>query len=362
MARKLRKLLIDRIDLVSAGANPDAHIVLYKAAEAPVEKEEYEDDMPPLTTAQRLEQQQLWAQWWPLWDAFTASMYELIEGCREGERATYGPLIQQSISEFHAKATDILEGLGVMKQVAPIWASFQTIAKAGRVMSGPRMAQLKTAISTLQAILREAGGEMEKGHPMAEKVDTTAELTAVLKRAEAAEAQARALEAENAALKKQLEPEPTEEDFLKAMPEAMRKRWEENERLTKEALETAKVEKEKRERREYIEKVAPYKPLGLVADDDWELLQAIDKMETKPRLRLLQVMKSCSEVLRQSSLFTSLGQHRPTQGGNAWAQAEALAAELVTKGAAKTKEQAIAKVFADNPELRQQYAAEKRGA
>jgi len=31
MARKLRKLKIDRIDLVPMGANPDAYIVLYKA-------------------------------------------------------------------------------------------------------------------------------------------------------------------------------------------------------------------------------------------------------------------------------------------------------------------------------------------
>ena len=359
MPTKLKRLKMTKVALVPAGANPDAHIVLYKAAEAPVEKDEYEDDIPPLTTAQRLEHQQLWAQWWPLWDAFTSSMYELIEGCREGEGATNAPLIQQSISEFQTQATSILSGLGLMEKAALAWASFQAIAKAGRVMSGPRMAQLKTAISTLQTILREAGGEIEKGRLMAEQ---QTDLVAMAKRAEAAEAQAKALEAENIALKKQLEPEPTEEDFLKAMPEALRKRWEENERLTKEAMETARIEKEKRERREYIEKVAPYKPLGLVADDDWELLQAIDKMDAKLRDRLVQVMKSASEALRQSSLFASIGQRSPGAVGTAWAQAEALAVEMLSKGAAKTKEQAIAQVFESNPELRQQYAAEKRGA
>lgn len=358
MATKLKRLRMTKVALVPAGANPDAHIVLYKAAAAPVAKEDDADDMPPLTTAQRLEQSQLWAQWWPLWDAFTSSMYELIEGCREGDGATHAPLIRQSISEFQAQASSILDGLGLMEKAAPAWASFQAIAKAGRVMSGQRMAQLKTAISTLQTILREAGGEIEKGHLMAEKHD---EVAVLMQRAEAAEAQIATLQADNAALRKQLEPEPTEEDFLKVMPEALRKRWEENERQTKEALETARIEKDKRERREYIEKVAPYTPLGLVADDDWELLQAIDKMDTKPRGRLLQVLKSAAEALRTSTLFTAMGTSRANGGGSAWAQAEGLASELVTKGAAKTKEQAIAKVFAENPELRQAYAAEKRG-
>lgn len=362
MATKLKHLRLTKVALVPAGVNPDAHILLYKSQEPPVRKD---DDALPLTTNQRLEQAALWQQWWPLWEAFTASMYELMEHCRE-DLETSGPLLVQSIAEFQGKATTILTSLGLLAKAAPLWDVFTAVEKAGRVMSAQRMGQLKTAIATLQTILAEAGGAMEKGTDMPPIEDgnvAQGQIDALTKRAEAADARIKVLEGENAALTKQLAPEPTEEDFLKAMPEALRKRWEENERQTKEALETAKVEKEKRERREYIEKVAPYKPLGLVADDDWELLQAIDKMEPKPRVRLLQVLKSAAEAFRQSALFTPLGSSRPSAGGgNAWAQAEALAVELVAKGQAKTKEQAITKVFQDNPELRQQYAAEKRGA
>lgn len=449
MATRLKDLRMTKVALVPAGANPDAHIMLYKAQEAPITKEvlvEIELESMPLTTAQRLEQSELWAQWQPLWSAFCESMWELLDKCHEGEVSQYAPAILQSIQEFQARAQTILSGLGMLEKAAPLFAACAAIEKAGRAMSAQRMAQLKAAIGTLQKILDEAGGLMEKGDglavalnrqidamvtesrtrgdiiasmasaagiaestvsqilggsiirppderlqgfarvlgvslsrlqrladadvekgqdmPGAEDVkDMQAQLATLTKRVEAADARVQELEGENAALKKQLEPEPTEEDFLKAMPEAMRKRWEANERQTKEALETARVEKEKRERREYIEKVAAYKPLGLVADDDWELLQAIDKMDVKPRTRLLQVLKSACEVIKQSSLFSNLGGNRPAHGGGtAWAQAEALALELVAKGQAKTKEQAISKVFEDNPELRQQYQAEKRGA
>lgn len=369
MATRLKDLRMTKVALVPAGANPDAHIMLYKAQEASVTKEvlvEIELESMPLTTAQRLEQSELWAQWQPLWSAFCESMWELLEKCHDGEVSQYAPAILRSIQEFQARAQTILSGLGMLEKAAPLFAACAAIEKAGRVMSAQRMAQLKAAIGTLQKILDEAGGLMEKGQDMpgADDVkDMQAQLATLTKRVEAADARVQELEGENAALKKQLEPEPTEEDFLKAMPEAMRKRWEANERQTKEALETARVEKEKRERREYIEKVAAYKPLGLVADDDWELLQAVDKMDVKPRTRLLQVLKSACEVIKQSSLFSNLGSNRPSHGGGtAWAQAEALALELVAKGQAKTKEQAISKVFEDNPDLRQQYQAEKRGA
>lgn len=365
MAKRLRKLLINRVDLVPAGANPDAHIMLYKAADSPsVEKQEYdESDHLPLTTEQILQRNALWSQWHPLWDAFTSSVWEVMSCCEDA--AHHAPILMQSIDQFATKAHDLLSGLGLVDKAAPLFDLFAEVEKAGRVMSGRRMQRLKDAMTTLQAILDDAMVSSSpkektpaaKGDRMPEKTQDEA-----TKRAETAEARVKELEAENATLKKHLEPEPTEEEYLKSLPEAMRKRWEENERQTKEALATAQEEKDKRERREYIEKAVGYRSLGMVPDDDWETLQAIDKLDVKPRTRLLHLLKSANEALGKSALFREMGHQLPSGNGTAWSTAEALAVEMVTKGQAATKEQAIVKVFEQNPELRRQYDAEKRGA
>src|SRR5262245_11596498 len=138
MARRLRKLLIDRVDLVPAGANPDAHIVLFKAA-TPTHKQDGMDGEPlPLTTSQRLQRNQLWQQWQPLWSAFCDSVWAILD-CGESAEG-HLDLLMTSIDEFATSARDILSGLGLTQKAAPLFAvcdEFHAahVAKAGAVMS-----------------------------------------------------------------------------------------------------------------------------------------------------------------------------------------------------------------------------------
>lgn len=344
MAHKLKKLRLSKVALVPAGANPHAHITLFKSAEvAKVEEEDAEDGMDaydaPLTTATRLARQQFWSQWSPLWDAFCASVFELLALCQE-DASVATPLLLQSIDEFRVQAGPLLGSLGMVEKAAPFWAVMteveQEVSKAGRVMSAARMAQLRTAIATLQTILAEAGGMMEKGTTtMADETPTKALEDRLAK----AEAEVQRLTLQLA--KAQQTPEEQEAEFLKGLPEAVRKRWEAD-AIEKAALRQAlEVEKEKRERAEYIEKTATYRAAGL-APDDWEVLKALDTLSEAPRDRVLTLLKALGEQVKASQLFRETGTSRGSASlsETAVAQLEQLIAAEQAKG-----DQPYAKAF-----------------
>ena len=365
MTTRLQQLTLTKVALVPQGANPDAHIVLYKSAEGePVVKDaldmgeieikvEIEEASPapdtlPLTTAQRLEQQALVARWWPLWDAFSTSMYELMDRCRDGAVAECTPLLMQSIQEFQTEAQMILQGLGLMAKAAPAWAVLSAVAKAGRVMSAQRMTQLKTAIGTLQTILQEAGGAMEKGRqPMSTLEDVT-------KRADAAEAEVATLKA--ALAKAQQTPEQQEADYLAGLPESIKKKYEADQ-IEKAALkEELRVEKEKREQGEYIQKTADYRAVGL-APDDWDVLKAVDTLPEKPRARVLQLLKAAGEQLKKGALFSEKGHSLSTEAPNsAGEEITALVQAEVAKGVAYGD--ALSTIAKGRPDLYHRYTRE----
>ena len=366
MTTRLRKLKVTKIALVSQGANQQAEVLLFKsAAVARVDKNSDGDDenTPPLTTAQTLQRQQLWEQWQPLWQAFCRSVYEILEYGEHG--GDYVPLLLQSIEEFTAQATNLLAGLGLTAKAAPLFLECAEVRKAGAVMAASRKQRLQAAIAALQAILDEA-------EPKSAEMTTTAKgdamtLEEVTKRAEAAEGRVAALEAELAtvtkafsALKASTKPPPTEEDFLKSLPESLRKRWESNELRLQEAEAVAKAEKAQREQQEYIAKTAAYRAVG-VAPDDWDVLKAIDGLDDKYRVRLLHLLKSADAAIKHSALFGEIGTAGGSGGGDAYAVIEALATEL-SKGGTLTKAQAIVKALDARPDLMRQYHAERKEA
>ncbi len=343
MAHKLKKLRLSKVALVPAGANPHAHITLFKSAEvAKVDEEDAEDGMDaydaPLTTAARLARQQFWSQWSPLWDAFCASVFELLELCQE-DASVATPLLLQSIDEFRAQAEPLLGSLGMVEKAAPFWAVMteveQEVSKAGRVMSAARMAQLRTAIATLQTILAEAGGMMEKGTTMADETPTKALEDRLAK----ADAEVQRLTLQLA--KAQQTPEEQEAEFLKSLPEAVRKRWEAD-AIEKAALRQAlEVEKEKRERAEYIEKTATYRAAGL-APDDWEVLKSLDTLPEGPRDRVLTLLKALGEQVKTSQLFRETGTSR---GGASLSETAVAQLEQLIAAEQAKNDQPYAKAF-----------------
>lgn len=361
MARKLKKLLIDRVDLVPDGANPDAHIVLFKSAA--VTKEEMGEDEMPLTTNQRLQQRQLWDEWHPLWNAFCQSVWEIME-CGE-DAGKHAPILMQSIDEFSTKAKEILAGLGLVEKAAPLLAICAEVRKAGAVMAASRRKRLQDAIEALQAILNEAApkedGSMEKGSSMAEK--TASEQTELAK----AQERIAALETELATAKSALAqaqqtPEEQEAAYLKSLPESVRKQREVEKAENAALREELRVEKEARLQQTYIEKTAAFRALG-ITPDHWNILKSIDALPEQERTELHRILACATELVKQggSKVFKTAGRDGGgNAGGSAQEQVDRYAKALMADDPKLTYQVALGKVFREHPDLYEQQRREAR--
>jgi uncharacterized small protein (DUF1192 family) len=269
MAHKLKKLTLSKVALVPAGANPHAHITLYKSV---------------------------------------------------------GPVDEPSVVPGTEQATD------------------DEVEKIGRVMSRARMQQLRAAIDALEQMLMEADGQ--KGAEMAD--EDTMTMKSLEERLASADAEVQRLKA--ALAKAEQSPKDQEAEFLKGLPEPVRKRWEQDAVEKAELRVALEVEKAKREQQEYIEKTAAYRDAGL-APDDWEVLKALDTLPEEPRARLEQLLKSAGAVARSSGLFRQLGTPHAGNAGDPAQQIETLAKEKVASGAATTYEIGYTTVLKEHPEL-----------
>ena len=147
--------------------------------------------------------------------------------------------------------------------------------------------------------------------------------------------------------------------------EAIAKAQSEAEEATKKAEaagEVAKAEREKRQRKEFAD-VAKNDMGGLniegLGDQLYETSQVMEKDAFEAHLTTL---RAASEQAKTAKLFEETGAVASGTSGGAWEEAEALAKVMVDKKLAPTQEQAITKVFEDNPELYSRYTAEQAQA
>lgn len=100
------------------------------------------------------------------------------------------------------------------------------------------------------------------------------------------------------------------------------------------------------------------------AEDLGEFLHEINKrLPAKLAEKTEQMIKSVNELCGDSSVLTEFGKSGAgtTGNGSAMNTAESMAAELLAKDTTITKAAALNKVWEQNPALRNQYRAERRG-
>lgn len=330
MATRLKKLRINRIDLVDKGAAPDAVIALYKRQEPLEKNDEYEGgDSTPQTVEQILSQRDAKEAWWELTGALEMSVRSIMACADPAEAAD---LLTQTVNEFSSRARKLLPDMVVSKA----WVeAVDEVEKAGRVIAGQRLARIKDAIAVLQQIVREA----EPGEKETEMADAD-----VAKRAEEAEARVKALEAEV------------------AKAQDISKRLEAAEARAQQAEDVAKRNQERLEEREYIEKAQQYTALPVKADEDWRVLKAIDSLEPSVRDRALELLGAAEGQLALAGALTSVGKGGEKRGGgSALADATLLARGLVQKGTHTSETDAMQQVWRDNPGLYDRYRKEAQG-
>lgn len=356
----LKNLKVTRVDRVDVGANPKADIVLWKRAkEAPVRKDYVEViEMPPepKTTGELLQERDVCAEAWTLTYAFEDSLRTILASNAPDKAA----LIVQSLEEFLAAAQARLPG---------------DIAKSAKTVAANESdvnATAKAARAVVAQVMKQAEESMPKPNPEPAAVDLKAipeaqraavealvaragESAALEKRAKDAEARVTALEGENGELKKRLPEETEEERIKKALPESFRKRVE----ALEEKDEATTFEKRAKDE---VPQIA-----GTTHEKLGGLLRRIEKRSTTAddAKELVRLVKAYSELAKSSPLFRELGSSGNGDGGGAttaYAEARNKAAELVTKGEAKTVEQGVALIFKRDKALYQRHLDEQKGA
>lgn len=329
MATRLKKLRINRIDVVDKSANQHAHIALYKRHE-PVTKEDlegYEHDYTPRTVRQILTERTAQEEWLELMHALECSVREIVGSAPPPD---VPGLLTQTVNEFSTAAKDLIPRVSMAKALA---GAVEDLEKAGRVIAGQRLTRIKDAIAALQQIVREA----EPGEKEPDMADSD-----VAKRAEEAEARVKALEAQLAKA----------DDVAKRLDEA--------ERRAQAAEDVAKRSEERLQEREYIEKALHYTALPIKAEEDWKVLKAIDAMEPSVRDRTLELLAAAEGQLALAGALTPVGKGGERRGGGtAMEQLTTLAEGLVSKGLAR--DEAMRQVARDNPALYDRYRKEASG-
>lgn len=337
MATRLKKLRINRIDLVDKGAAPAAMIALYKRHEPVTKNDDAYDhgDDTPQTVEQILNQRDAKEAWWELTGALEMSVRSIM-ACAEPDEAA--DMLTQTVNEFSTRARKLLPGMAVSKA----WLeAVDEVEKAGRVIAGQRLTRIKDAIAVLQQIVREA----EPGEKEEKMADAD-----VAKRAEAAEAEA-------TALKKQLA--EVEAKLAKGDPEVLAKQLADMKKDAEEALAVAKRAQDRLEEREYIEKAQQYTALPIKAEEDWKVLKAIDAMEPSVRDRALELLAAAEGQLALAGALTTVGTGGERRGGgSAYADAVLLAQGLVQKGLHTSETEALTQVWREHPALYDRYRKE----
>lgn len=295
MARKLRQLKIDRVDLVDKGANQAAHVLLFKRAEdAAIEK--------AMTLKEvldgREQRDEAREEKWKIVDAFMDS----LQSCCEADEDERMRVVVTSAKQFVDMMAPIHE---VLNETEDVYMS----------------EELKKQLEQAQQ-----------------------DAAAAIERAEAAEAE----------LAKRDAPDDPE-DIWKGVAPALRKRFEQQEQEIALAKAAAEMERDQRVKQESIQKAAAYKHLPINADDDWEVFKAIDRLDAPVSKRIYELFKAGDANLGDAGLTNERGvsgeDGEPLSSGDQMEQL--IQAEIEKSGAEYTI--AFSKVAAANPVLYRAY-------
>jgi hypothetical protein len=342
MPKKLRKLKIDRVDMVNRGANPEAHILLFKR-----DDESDEDiDKAGMTLQEILDHdeamQEACEDKWKILEAFQRSLQSISETEDEAERLR---LTETSAAQFVRLMGPVMDTLNELEE--EVHMADKTQAKAQVDKSAEETEEVMAVSHTQLQDLVNLHVEVKDLKQQLES--TTALLEAMTKRAEKAETDLAKRD------------ESTEDDIWKTATTAQRKAME-AERLEKVELLKKVAEGERYIRqRECIAKVNEFEYLPLKADDDWEVFYEIDKLDEKFANRIYQLFKAGDINLRKSGLGKERGFNGTGDGmgDTALDQIEWLANDEMAKSNGQLSyADAIGKVAKAHPALYRRYTEE----
>lgn len=318
MATKLKRLRVDRVDLVDRGANPDAHVLLYKRD---VEKAEwdaaYMNDLPD-------------------------SAFAYIEP--GGEKDGQGKTVPRSLRHFPYKnaagEVDMPHLRNAMARAPQSPFGAQAMPKLHAAAQAAGMGKAASLADSDQTSYTKPNSAGEPPNAKEAQVAETSETVA--------KADHDAILVERDALKAELDKlkgdAPAQIDKSQ-LPESVIKALEEADALR---IRVAKMEADQRSK-DFVAKAAEFKH---VADEDdlGPVLEALDRLAPEQAKVLDQALKAANARIAESGLFKTIGSDGGAEGQDPKAQAEAFIKKAMTEDKLSYVD-AFHKVFNENPSL-----------
>lgn len=257
-----------------------------------------------------------------------------------------------------------------------IQKTMEELSKAGRAISAPRLGMLKQMRELIDQLIVDGEKYLEGESQTAKrrndqvnwdeiKKSLSEEARKYIEDLEKKVAQVDELNTKVIDLEKKLvdsgkdKEKNKKDDIWKGVNPEVRKRMEDMEKRAKDAEELAKKERDERITREYIAKVTAYQALPVKPEEFGLVLKSLAEKDPENYAKIEAVLKVADEAIVKGGLFAELGRSG-NAGSNALQKAEAFVTEMIQKSAGLTKEQAIAKVWIEHPELYVEYEREQR--
>lgn len=305
MPYKLKKLKIDRVDLVDRGANQEAHVVLFKR-DAGIEKAKTLQEI----LDQQERREEAYEEKWKITDAFMESLSSCCELSDGDEKQR---IVMESAKQY-------------VEMMQPVYDALKPQNEDVEMSE-----ELQKQLDALQA-------------ENAELVAKNAELVAKV-------------EASEAEIAKR-DSEPEEVDIWKGVHPEIRKKFEAQEQEIAVAKAAAQAEHDSRVKQECIAKTRMYSHLPMNPDDDWEVLKAIDTLDAKVSKRVYELFNAGNTNLTKAGLTEERGTQSDSGAGGRTAidEINKLANEKITKSEGGLKyDDALSAVFHERPDLYREY-------
>lgn len=141
--------------------------------------------------------------------------------------------------------------------------------------------------------------------------------------------------------------------------------WKEHEAAVAKAQQleaTLKAERDERLTKEFVAKAAALKNLPMDANEMGPVFKRLSEAAPKDWPKIESLLKAANEQLAKSALFREVGTAGGAASGSAWGRVVQMADQMVRKAEnGLTREQAIAKVLEQHPDLYAEYLEERSG-
>lgn len=156
------------------------------------------------------------------------------------------------------------------------------------------------------------------------------------------------------------EGEEDDEDMMKSLPQPVREMLQKAQNETEFARQELRKERESRRDEEFVQKAAVWSSLTLDAKDLGPALRRLTDIDANLAEQVEKALSAANAQAESASIFDEIGRGSRPDDGSAFAKVEAMAKSAVSNGEFSTKEQAIASIVTQNPDLYAKYRAEQR--